>query len=71
MKNTRELLYEITDELIECETSNPRNKRMIFDILYKHIVPVIRERNNLISYIKGTVINNSANFIKGYDETED
>lgn len=71
MKNTRELLHEITDELIESETSNPRNSRMIFDILAKHIVPIIRERNNLISYIKGTVINNSANFIKGYDETED
>ena len=39
MKNTRELLHEITDELIESETSNPRNSRMIFDILAKHIVP--------------------------------
>lgn len=71
MKTTREFLHEITDEIIECETSNPRNSRMIFDILDKHIVPIIRERNNLISYIKGTIINNSANLIKGYDETED
>lgn len=71
MKNTREFLHEITDEIIECETSNPRNSRMIFDVLYKHIVPIIRERNTLISYIKGTVINNSANFIKGYERTED
>ena len=71
MKNTREFLHEITDEIIECETNNPRNSRMIFDILYKHIVPIIRERNSLIRYIKGTVINNSVNFIKGYEETED
>ena len=71
MKNTRDLLHEITDEIIACETENPRNSRMIFDILYKHIVPIIREKNSLISYIKGTIINNSANFIKGYEETED
>ena len=36
-------MYKITDELIECETSNPRNSRMIFNILYKHIVPIIEE----------------------------
>lgn len=41
MKNTREFLHELTDELIESQVSNPRDSRAIFDILYKNIVPII------------------------------
>lgn len=71
MKNTREFLHELTDELIESQISKPRDSRVIFDILYRNIVPIIRERNNLISFIKGTIINNTVNFIKGYEENEE
>lgn len=63
--------HDLTDELIESQVSNPRDSRVIFDILAKHIVPIIRERNNLISFIKGTIINNTANFIKSYEENEE
>lgn len=71
MKDTREFLHELTDELIESQVNNPRDSRVIFDILYKNIVPIIRERNNLISFLKGTIINNTANFIKGYEENKE
>lgn len=71
MKSTREFLHELTDEIIESQVNNPGDSRVIFDILYKNIVPIIREKNNLVSFIKGTIINNSANFIKGYEETND
>ncbi len=71
MKSTMEFLHELTDELLESQVSNPRDSRVIFDILAKHIVHIIRERNNLISFIKGTIINNTANFIKGYEENEE
>lgn len=70
MRSTRDFLHELTDELLESQVNNPRDSRVIFDILYRNIVPIIRERNNLIRYIKGTIINNTSNFIKGYEETE-
>lgn len=71
MKSTRDFLHELTDEIIESQVSNPRDSRVIFDILYRNIVPIIREKNNLVSFIKGTIINNTSNFIKGYEETEE
>ena len=70
MINTRELLNDITDEIIEAQVDKPRDHREIFDILAKHILPIIRERNSLLSYIRGTIIHNSANFIKGYEEAD-
>ena len=71
MKSTRDFLHELTDELLESQVSNSRDRRVIFDILYKNIVPIIREKNNLISFIKGTIVNNTSNFIKSYEETEE
>jgi len=70
MINTRELLNNITDEIIEAQVDKPRDRREIFDILAKHVLPIVRERNSLLSYIKGTIVHNSANFIKGYEEAD-
>ena len=68
MINTRELLNDITDEIIEAQVDKPIDRREIFNILAKHILPIVRERNSLLSYIRGTIVHNSANFIKGYEE---
>ena len=70
MMNTRELLNNITDEIIEAQVYKPRDRREIFDILAKHILPIVRERNSLLSYIRGTIVHNSANFIKGFEEAD-
>lgn len=71
MKNTREFLHELTDEVMKSQVDNSGDSRVVFDILAKYVVPIIRERNDLINFIKGTIINNTVNFIKGYEENEE
>ena len=71
MKSSREFFHELTDEIVELQVSNPRDSGAIFELLRKHISPIIRERNNLISFIKGTIVNNTSVFIKGYEEQEE
>lgn len=68
MDETNQLIISAMSEIMELNNAGRFEQDEVIKILEDYFNPVIRERNDLLSYLKGNVIDNTANFISGFKE---
>lgn len=68
MNETNQLIISAMSEIMELNNAGRFEQDEVIKILEDYFNLVIRERNDLLSYLKGNVIDNTANFISGFKE---